>query len=435
MLNIDNLWQDVSQATKLTDKQAVLRSYAEAYPELVKMVLSYCYDPNKLFHCTFAQQTCNMLGNKAGFAELAPYFFTALDACERELSSAKNRANLQALLNVATPGAQRLMLAVINKDMKAGLGEKTVLDMFPRLFLKFNCQLAKAFDPDKSYAVPFWYVSTKLDGLRCVALYLEGTWKLFTREGARILTCDHLFDSYEKLRRQFGITFLDGELYNPNVTFEQIQSYVMSRTDNLAGRSLHHAVWSFGDADDFLDEDPQHMKIFATDNPEWMKVNDFCLKHLQHHIWPVRQEHFPNNNEKIMALTDEVVSRGCEGVMLRHPYCLYDFKRSELLLKAKKMKTMDGVITEVNCGELTRKVAGGGNVPYRGMQNITIRQEDNGAFCNVGSGWTIEQRVEAFEHPERYIGRTIEVQYQNLTNTGRCRFPVFKNFRLDKTVR
>ena len=438
-MDFDLLLTLLKAADSLLHKRTVLINYTKESPEsfaLLQNIMRYCYDPNKLYHCTFSSHVVLPLGPGVPFVALAPRFFAALDACEECYSAKQNKATLQQLLDIATPGAQRLMTAIINKDLKAGLGEKTVLDMFPGLFVTFNCQLANTYDPEKDYKTSVWLVSTKLDGLRCVALRIGTSWELFTREGIRIQTCQHLYDAYEKLYRVFGYSFLDGELYAPGLDFEEIQSRVLSKTNPAAGQGLHHAVWSFGEAADFLAEKPARMRIFhgPEQSASLQRPTLWVRDNLSEFIWPVIQVAFPNDPEKIKNLTKQSVDAGAEGVMLRNPNVLYDFKRSDLLVKSKIMKTMDGVITAVETGTLTRKVADGGNEEYLGMKNATFRQE-NGQLCNVGSGWSVQQRIDAYNNPQDFIGKTIEVKYQNLTNSGKCRFPVFKCFRDDKTVR
>jgi hypothetical protein len=51
---------------------------------------------------------------------------------------------------------------------------------------------------------------------------------------------------------------------------------------------------------------------------------------------------------------------------------------------------------------------------------------------HAGTGYNDEQRLTLWTQRELLIGKTIEVKFQNLTNKGRARFPVFIRLRPDK---
>ena len=102
----------------------------------------------------------------------------------------------------------------------------------------------------------------------------------------------------------------------------------------------------------------------------------------------------------------------------------YEFRRTNALLKCKKMKDVDLPIIDVeegsnsNAGKLGAFI-----VDYKGNR------------VKVGSGFSKELREEIWKHPEDYVGRTIAVQYFEETTNQQggvsLRFPVFLDFRYD----
>ena len=56
----------------------------------------------------------------------------------------------------------------------------------------------------------------------------------------------------------------------------------------------------------------------------------------------------------------------------------------------------------------------------------------NGVEVNVGSGFSDELREKIWSHREKFVGRMIEVRYQEVTPDGSLRFPTFVCFRNDK---
>ena len=55
-----------------------------------------------------------------------------------------------------------------------------------------------------------------------------------------------------------------------------------------------------------------------------------------------------------------------------------------------------------------------------------------GVEVQVGSGFSDALRDQIWEDPENFIGRVIEVRYQEETPDGSLRFPTFVCFRNDK---
>ena len=56
----------------------------------------------------------------------------------------------------------------------------------------------------------------------------------------------------------------------------------------------------------------------------------------------------------------------------------------------------------------------------------------NGVDVQVGSGFSDELRESIWASPDDFIGRTIEVRYQEVTPDGSLRFPTFACFRNDR---
>lgn len=70
------------------------------------------------------------------------------------------------------------------------------------------------------------------------------------------------------------------------------------------------------------------------------------------------------------------------------------------------------------------------------LQSINVKLDDENVV-QVGSGLTEELRLEIWNNQDKYLGAMVEIQYFELSenqNGGKSlRFPVFKDFRFDKT--
>jgi uncharacterized membrane protein len=65
------------------------------------------------------------------------------------------------------------------------------------------------------------------------------------------------------------------------------------------------------------------------------------------------------------------------------------------------------------------------------LGGFVLKQED-GQECECGSGFSDEDRDYIWNNKKEFLGRTVEVKYQEKTNHGILRFPVFMRFRDDK---
>lgn len=125
--------------------------------------------------------------------------------------------------------------------------------------------------------------------------------------------------------------------------------------------------------------------------------------------------------EELDDLLKMVCNDGYEGLMLKQ----LDWKwkntnsRTVDLCKYKKRRTAD-----LRCIGVT-----GGEGKYNGKIGSLTLQDSNGRVCNVGSGLSDSDRS---LRPEFFIGRIIEVEYEQIIDTYIQ--PTFIGIRFDKEV-
>jgi len=100
----------------------------------------------------------------------------------------------------------------------------------------------------------------------------------------------------------------------------------------------------------------------------------------------------------------------------------YQFKRTDFLSKIKEMHSMDCEVLRVEEGRNSNK----------GHMGALVVRQENGVECGVGSGFSKADRKLIFDQEDMYVGRTMEVKYQELTEAKVMRFPVFVRWRDDK---
>ena len=263
---------------------------------------------------------------------------------------------------------------------------------------KWRPMLAHTIENKRSSVVFPGYVQPKLDGVRCL-LTDDG---FYSRNGKKILGVPEL----EKLTvKAFSNIPLDGELYSADMTFQQIIASVR-RTKNIKeDLCIKYHVYDLANNEQFVH---RHIKLTAT----YMSVLTPCIVLVPTH--------------KVLSWQDlenrmeQFVSEGYEGLMYRHPNSFYQFgKRSKFLLKHKHMKTED-----VMCVGYKE-----GKGKYEGMLGALECTCANGSVVWVGTGFDDEQRNLYWYQREDHVGKMLTIKYQEKTDGGVSRFPVFVTWR------
>jgi DNA ligase-1 len=104
------------------------------------------------------------------------------------------------------------------------------------------------------------------------------------------------------------------------------------------------------------------------------------------------------------------------------PY--YLGKKSNKLLKLKTMQSQDCRVVGFYEGEKGTRNEG----TLGGLELI----QENEKTCNCGTGFSDEDRSYIWNNRSEFVGRIAEIKYQELTEDGVMRFPVFMRWRNDK---
>lgn len=279
-------------------------------------------------------------------------------------------------------------------------------------------------------ARPYLYVQPKLDGVRCRVWWPEGGENekvslpiLYSSQGNPILGVPHIniilqnwAENVPEAKRQW-----DGELYSPNLLFEDIVS-ITSREVALSESHYSIEFHIF----DFIPEFEQHMETFYFHKRLAVLKNLLPTSEADAYLKMVPTFEVHQTSEDPLAegeLTeklDQFVRDSYEGIIIRNPYNTYAFKRPFTILKWKPAKKDWYRILDF----LEAKDAEG-----KGKQELgAILCEDRyGYRFKVGTGAGItakmkkrlwKERLEIQESKNAWA----EVTYQNLTAFGVPRF-------------
>lgn len=250
--------------------------------------------------------------------------------------------------------------------------------------------LAKVWDDAGTLPMPL-YVQRKLDGIR-------GLWDgydFWSRSGKPLAGTASLLP---EMREHFSGVRLDGELWHPDMGFEEISSRVRGKRGGVE-------YWVY-------DTPSQQMYESRMIFLEGLFHSSYKFSYTDLEDVRLLSTQMLHSNGPIQEMLERAVSRGWEGLILRLPSSLYEHKRSKGLLKCKLW-----------ISALARII---GTVPGKGkhlgrMGALCVESVGFGWSCKVGTGFTDREREQDW-----LLGRIINMEYQELTKYGVPRFPRYK---------
>jgi len=241
----------------------------------------------------------------------------------------------------------------------------------------------------------------KLDGVRCMAK--DGN--LMSR-GGKPYDVAHITREL-KLLHPGNALALDGELYIHGNPLQDTVSLVKKPKYG----SEHVEYWIY-----------DLYSTVAKDAP-WSKRSKMLQRIEDHlHSGSVRvlphirilKSYRVNNEEEMLALHDDFVIKGFEGIILRTDDGIYDLgHRSSSLIKWKNFQ--DDEFTIVGYKEGIGKFVG---------CVIWECETVNGALFHVAPKGTLEQKKQWFNNANDIVGKQLTVRYFAFTNDGIPQFPV-----------
>ena len=314
---------------------------------------------------------------------------------------------------------EEIIWNILDKDLKTRAGASLINKAIPGLIPQFKVALAQTFEKVPDFENEDWYVSQKLDGVRCLAINIDGDIKFYSRQGNEFETLDNL--KQDLLGDEFSLmepnTVLDGELCivddNGSEDFQSVMKEIR-RKDHTIENPM------------FIIFDKLTLEEFNSQESTRTLTERNSTKISGNHCQTL--EHVKLESEEQFLVAQQVAEdKGYEGIMLRKDVG-YEGKRSKNLLKVKKFH--DAEYEVMSCDfENHRILKNGKEVLMPMLAQIYITHKGN--EVGVGSGFSQEQRIKYQEHPEEIIGKTITVQYfeesQNKAGEYSLRFPVLKH--------
>ena len=327
----------------------------------------------------------------------------------RELTGNAAESAVTALLRSACDRDDVIWAGrVINKDLRCGVQVSTANKVFPGLIDPFAVMLAAEYEPDK-HSIGSMLVEPKLDGLRMVVI----SGQAFTRNGRTIETVGHILAELA----QFPYLVFDGEVMGD--TDFDADSGRTRRKSTGTDEGLKYNIFDVVTLDEWKAKKTAPLRDRKLQLKELFETAG--LKHCSMVPWQSLAA-----DMQLQELSDKFrdlfVAQGYEGCMLKDPNAPYVFKRSDKLLKFKPFHDAD--LTVVGFQE--------GRGRHKGRLGALLCEDENGIVTRVGSGFEDSERDAIWSKQDVFLGRIVEVKFQQKTPDGKLRFPVFLRTRCDK---
>lgn len=378
----------VAQASGTIAKMQILK----ANPDLLNVLIP-CYNPYIQYYIKPTINWIQLVGNET-FSDTTATLLAALSS--RKLSGKAAKVAVIAELNKLEPLSQNLLLCILNKDMRMGVQAKTINKVWPGAIPEFSVQLAKLYEPGK-IAWPC-LGSYKIDGLRCI--FENG--HFYSRYGKEFQGLDKLAANLMELH----VARIDGEIIVPGKSFDDLSGDIRSFNNSPDARYMVFDVHMPGNPLP-LYKRQEYARLLC------QMVNSEQICYVEHRT--LRSE------SEAMDMYAEARDLGYEGLVIKKEDGLPYNGRNNDWLKLKPHDTIDLEVIgiEEGQGKYAEKVG-------------ALVCDLDGVDVHIGGGLSDYQRDMWMADPNLIVGKTIEVEYMELSKEGRLRHPRLKKVRGDK---
>jgi len=416
--------RDLRATSSTKDKEGIILDYCghnSAAASFTKNILLYTYHPLWQYNVTSdnLKKKNHLVARKNDYKN----FFDLLDALKSRKITGHDAISAVNSFIEHYSEYEELIHCVIDKDLKTRAGDKIINKAIADHIPEFSVALADKYEPKLVDWKDGWYVSRKIDGARCVGIVdSNGDTTFYSRTGKEFDTLGVVRDGIKALNIT-NVVF-DGELClvddDGNEDFQGVMKQLKKKDHTIPNPSFK--IFDMISHDEFYSKQGEKNRPYSirlANLTEIMTKNECpCLTLLEQELI--------HNDEHFQEWVKEATDNGWEGVMLRadEPY---KGKRSKDLLKVKKFFDDEYEVIDTEMGPF-RYVKNGAECEETMLSCVTIKHKDH--LVRVGSGFTIDQRKEFYQNPDRILGQIITVQFfeetKNQDGGISLRFPTFK---------
>ena len=397
--------ESVSNARGFIEKSKILSSNHDN--EVIKEILRLTNDPFITFNVVKIPSTNER--NHVKEEEVRwQQFFDAATICASRRKTGKDAINLmQNAFAKATECEEQWMRKILQKHLNVGVSTKSINKIFPGLIRTFDVQLAKKFDEKRVHDIEKVAVEPKYDGIRCIAIVDKNEVEMFARSGKQIV---NFIDTVGSDLICLGDGVYDGEIMSEDFTELMRQVY---RKKNAKVSDVSYVIFDYLPIKEWKSK---MSKMTCED-----RYNVLLSREPRQHKFLSLAPRYYITPDKILDYHKAFEGLGYEGTMIKSIDAPYKFNRGYEVMKLKSFLDADCEVIRIEAGSGKFKETTG-----------SLVVDFNGVEVGIGSGLSEKERAAIWAAPNEYIGMTVEIRYQEVTNDGSLRFPTFVCFRNDR---
>lgn len=385
----------------------------------LEKVLKYTYDKVNFTYGVTSKTVLDFDSNEYSDKEM----FEVLDILNRrEVTGHKALALAKNFYVSCDKTIKDLFLKILDRDLKIGVNEKTLNKVFKGIVPKphyCRCDLLSE-KTLKKFTFP-GFIQLKCDGTYREAYVHNGIVEFKTRSGESYKN-PVLEEILKTLPDGYYLgEFTLGRADNPDANRAEGNGNINS--DNPDFNNIHYTIW------DYLTEDEYALKDSKRGYDERFETLTKTLETLNSSLVHVVPSLRIDNINDALKVTSDWMNKGLEGGVLKSSKMKFKNGTSKEQLKIKLK-----VDVEVRC---TGFLEGTKGTKYEGKNKVITFENDEGTIKGQCSGMTDSMVDEVTKNPEKYIGKVLSVQFNDLTKAEGHEFyalshPRFAEWRDDK---
>lgn len=418
MKHIVKIFESIKNESSRNGKEAILK--ANINDQELKNILEYTYNPYKVFGIGKKGFAKKYQGKECGFTNIIQLLDYLL---ANPNGSDYSKGLVNSFIESQPVEHQEWLKKIVLKDLKIGITEKTINKIWKGLVPTFDVMLAHPIDRLPKRVG----VEIKFDGVRATAVKINGSTQLYTRNGKDIEGFDSILEQLNALPLDNYV--FDGELISNN-SWKKTMNKVFKKGKNKEADFMMFDMLPLGEFNNGKSKKTYEQRrsdlasLFDQNlfSKNFFKIEYEVGQNLQ--IAPVMGFINEPTISQLDIMCQQAVLEGYEGIMVKDMDSFYVCKRDYGWQKMKLFEEGEFEIIRVEEGE-----EGTENEGRMGSLILDV----NGVEVGLGTGWSRAERIDAWNNPNKYIGRFVEIQYQRLIEeSGSLLFPSVKGIRWDK---
>lgn len=324
------------------------------------------------------------------------------------------------------PDVSPLFMKIIDRDMKVGINLKSLMKVWKDISSVVNyCRCNVLSDKLlKKFKFPA-YIQLKCDGTYREAYVNNGKVVFKTRSGE-----EYNNPVMADLMKGLKNGYYTGEFtLGPSTEqTDRTKANGLINSDNPPYNNIHFTIW------DYLSEDEYNGYVKTPYNKRFSNLldslnNSEFRDENEEHLIHVVPTNVANNIQEALKIVSEWMEQGLEGGVLKSFDMLFKNGTSNEQLKIKLK-----VDAEMRC---TGFIKGTEGTKYEHQNKVIVFENDEGTIKGQCSGMTDEMVEEVTKNADKYIGKILSVQFNDLQKAEGHDFyalshPHFKEWRDDK---